>query len=80
MADLEWHAERAGCGDLAWEIPKRFFANCYYLSAHGAGMTGEYPYLHHRDDFPEAGYDGTIEPGMTICVESYIGEAGGRRA
>jgi Xaa-Pro aminopeptidase len=40
-------------------------------------MTGEYPYLYHRMDFAAAGYDGVIEPGMTICVESYIGEAGG---
>ena len=40
-------------------------------------MTGEYPYLYHRADFPDAGYDGVIEPGMTICVESYIGEEGG---
>ena len=25
-----------------------------------------------------AGYDGTILPGMTICVESYIGRKNGR--
>ena len=62
----------------AWEIPERYFANRYYLSAHGCGMTGEYPYLYHRADFPDAGYDGVIEPGMTLCVESYIGEAGGK--
>ncbi len=63
--------------EKAWTIPERYFANRYYLSAHGVGMTGEYPYLYHRADFPEAGYDGVIEPGMTLCVESYIGEAGG---
>ncbi|MEO5321908.1 hypothetical protein PV773_01170 [Mesorhizobium sp. CC13] len=40
-------------------------------------MTGEYPYLYHRGDFPDAGYDGVIEPGMTICVESYTGEQNG---
>ncbi len=40
-------------------------------------MTGEYPCLYHRADFADAGYDGVIEPGMTICVESYIGEEGG---
>ena len=61
----------------AWTIPERYFANRYYLSAHGVGMTGEYPYLYHRADFAEAGYDGVIEPGMTLCVESYIGQAGG---
>ncbi len=64
--------------ERAWEIPQRFLANRYYVSAHGCGMTGEYPYLYHRLDFPEAGYDGVVEPGMTICVESYIGEEGGR--
>lgn len=64
--------------DLAWEIPERFFANRYYLSAHGCGMTGEYPYLYHRADFPDAGYDGIIQPGMTLCVESYIGAEGGQ--
>ncbi|KAL0940641.1 metallopeptidase family M24 [Colletotrichum truncatum] len=63
--------------DQAWEIPKKYYANRYYLSAHGCGMTGEYPYLYHRGDFPDAGYDGVIEPGMVICVESYIGEEGG---
>ncbi len=61
----------------AWAIPEKYFANRYYLSAHGCGMTGEYPYLYHRADYPDAGYDGVIEPGMTLCVESYIGEDGG---
>ncbi|MGM0782792.1 MAG: M24 family metallopeptidase [Pseudomonadota bacterium] len=64
--------------ERAWDIPARFHANRYYLSAHGVGMTGEYPYLYHRTDFPDAGYDGVIEPGMTLCVESYIGAEGGR--
>jgi Xaa-Pro dipeptidase len=63
--------------ERAWEIPDRFVANRYYLSAHGCGMTGEYPYLYHSMDYAESGYDGVIEPGMTICVESYIGEEGG---
>jgi len=64
--------------DKAWDIPEKYFANRYYLSAHGVGMTGEYPYLYHRADFPAAGYDGIILPNMTLCVESYIGEEGGR--
>jgi Xaa-Pro aminopeptidase len=63
--------------DRAWDIPERYYTNRYYLSAHGCGMTGEYPYLYHHGDFPDAGYDGEILPGMTICVESYIGEEGG---
>lgn len=63
--------------DRAWPIPAAYVANRYYLSAHGVGMTGEYPYLYHRMDYPEAGYNGLIEPAMTLCVEAYIGEEGG---
>ena len=61
----------------AWKIPERFVANRYFVSAHGCGMTGEFPYLYHSMDFEQSGYDGVIEPGMTLCVESYIGEEGG---
>lgn len=63
--------------DKAWDIPEKYQKNRYYLSAHGCGMTGEYPYLYHHADYPAAGYDGTIQPGMTLCVESYIGEENG---
>lgn len=63
--------------DLAWDIPDRYRKHRYYLSAHGCGMSGEYPYLYHHHDFAEAGYDGTIEPGMTLCVESFIGAEDG---
>lgn len=59
--------------EQAWDIPDRFHKHRYYLSAHGCGMTGEYPYLYHRADFADAGYDGEILPGMTLCVESFIG-------
>ena len=64
--------------EKAWDIPEQYHANRYYLSSHGCGMTGEYPYLYHRADYPAAGYDGVILPGMTLCVESYIGESGGK--
>ena len=64
--------------ERAWTIPERFVTNRYFVSAHGCGMTGEYPYLYHAMDFDESGYDGVVEPGMTLCVESYIGEEGGR--
>ncbi len=64
--------------ERAWNIPAKYEARRYYLSAHGVGMTGEYPYLYHHRDYADAGYDGVFEPNMTICVESYIGaEHGG---
>ncbi|KAF5250276.1 hypothetical protein FANTH_4476 [Fusarium anthophilum] len=63
--------------DCAWDIPEQCWANRYFVSAHGCGLTGECPYLYDRGDFSDAGYDGVIEPGMVLCVESYIGEEGG---
>ena len=59
------------------EHPRPVLRKPYYLSAHGIGMTGEYPYLYHHGDFPDAGYDSVIAAGMTLCSESYIGDEGG---
>jgi Xaa-Pro aminopeptidase len=63
--------------ERAWPIPEAYVANRYFVLAHGVGMTGEYPYVLHPHDFTEHGYDGMIEPGMTLCVESYVGAEGG---
>jgi Xaa-Pro aminopeptidase len=62
--------------EQAWPIPEAYAGNRYFVLAHGVGMTGEYPYILHRQDFDQ-GYDGRIEPGMTLCVESYIGAEAG---
>lgn len=62
--------------ERAWPIPEPYVAQRYFVLAHGVGMTGEYPYILHRQDFAD-GYDGVIEPHMTLCVESYIGAEGG---
>ena len=34
--------------------------------------------IKHSDQFEAHGYDGLIKPGMTLCVESFIGKEGGR--
>lgn len=62
--------------ERAWDLPAEYAENRYYLSAHGVGMTGEYPYLYHHEDYSSSGYDGVIEPGMTLCLESYVGKPG----
>jgi Xaa-Pro aminopeptidase len=40
-------------------------------------MCDEYPKSVFIDIFDEKGYDGVYQPGMTVCLESYIGEVGG---
>lgn len=63
--------------ESAWPIPEKYFPERYFVMMHGCGMTGEYPYILHARDFDQA-YDGVVEENMVLCVESYIGEAGGR--
>ncbi|HSS65256.1 MAG TPA: Xaa-Pro peptidase family protein [Gammaproteobacteria bacterium] len=67
----------AEVSEKGWRIPDRYHAHRYYLLAHGIGMTGEYPYILYKDDFDTGGYDGVIEPGMVLCVESFIGAEDG---
>jgi Xaa-Pro aminopeptidase len=64
--------------EAAWPIPEEFLSHRYGTLIHGVGLADEYPGIKHRPDFPAKGYDGMIAPGMTLCVESFIGVEGGR--
>jgi len=61
----------------AWKIPARFAEQDYGCIAHGVGMVDEWPaiYSDPRDPLLQ---EGVFVAGMTVCVESYIGEVGGR--
>ena len=48
----------------------------YACLAHGIGMGDEWPVIYYPGN-AELGYDGALEPGMVVCVESYVGEVGG---
>ena len=62
----------------AWKIPAEFSKTKYSSLIHGVGLADEYPGIKHVDKLELAGYEGTIEENMTLCVESYIGsEKGG---
>ena len=63
--------------DKSWPIPEPYLANRYICQFHGVGLADEYPDIAHPLDWDEHGYDGIIQAGMTLCVESYIGEDGG---
>jgi len=64
--------------EMSWPIPEQYLSRRYTSMIHGVGLADEYPSIKFRDDFPVKGYDGTVEPGMTLCVESFIGAEGGR--
>ncbi|SAL57587.1 M24 family metallopeptidase [Caballeronia humi] len=61
--------------ERSWTMPDHFFKNRYSCLAHGIGMVDEYPSISYVQD---RGYDGVFEVGMTLCIESYIGDEGGK--
>ena len=64
--------------EKCWTIPDEFISHRYSTLIHGVGLADEYPNIKHWDQFEACGYDGLIKPGMSLCVESFIGKAGGR--
>jgi Xaa-Pro dipeptidase len=63
--------------ERAFALPERYRANRYSTVVHGVGLCDEYPAIYYPEDAEESGYDGILEANMTICLESYVGEAGG---
>ena len=63
--------------EKSFRLPDEFGANRYSVIAHGVGLCDEYPHIAYPGDLLDHGYDGVIEPGMTLCLESYVGAQGG---
>jgi Xaa-Pro aminopeptidase len=66
----------AAFNERSWRLPDRFVANRYSVAIHGVGMADEWPTIPPHPDFAP-GHGGRFEAGMTVCIESYIGEPGG---
>ena len=65
--------------ESAWLIPGAYQKHRYLSVLHGCGMTGEYPIIAHASDWGDVGNDDNeiFVPGMTVCVESFIGHEDG---
>lgn len=63
--------------EQSFPIPEECQDNAYPCIIHGVGMCDEYPRINpaHRGKNP---YDGTIEAGMVLTIESYMGPKGER--
>ena len=57
--------------------PDEFIANRYACAFHGVGMTDEYPKIPYPQDWEWTGYDGQLEDGVVLSVESYVGSERG---
>lgn len=63
--------------EKSWRIPEQYQARRYSVALHGVGMADEYPAIALHPDFAR-NYHGILEENMTVCVESLIGEDGGK--
>jgi len=63
--------------ERAWTPPEKYAPLAAGVVIHGVGMCNEYPQVYPGVAADVTGYDGVLEPNMTVCVESYIGEKGG---
>tara|TARA_B100000902_G_scaffold134267_1_gene132739 strand:- start:425 stop:1456 length:1032 start_codon:yes stop_codon:yes gene_type:complete len=65
--------------EKAWKLPNNCYDNHYPCIVHGIGLCDEWPLVAYpNSDFSNADYSSYFEENMTICVESYIGEVGGK--
>jgi Xaa-Pro aminopeptidase len=64
--------------ETCWPVPEAFIPHRYMMMVHGAGMVDEYPSVAFTRDFKEWGYDGEFQENMVVCVESFMGEVGGK--
>jgi len=47
--------------------------NTYTVQYHGVGMCDEAPAIYFPSAWDAYGWDGHLQPGMVICVESFVG-------
>lgn len=62
----------------ARQLPPDCMPTRYGVLYHGVGLCDEYPSIRYAVDQAAHGYDGVLEEGMCVCVESYVGRHGGR--
>ncbi|MEM9232497.1 MAG: Xaa-Pro peptidase family protein [Pseudomonadota bacterium] len=61
----------------AFPVPEEFQKQAYTCVVHAVGMCDEYPRINPIFRGPNP-YDGVIEAGMVLCIESYMGAVGER--
>ena len=62
----------------AHRLPQAYRPLRYGVLAHGVGLCDEYPSVRYPEDVEAHGYSGSFVPGMTLCVEAYVGAVGGQ--
>ena len=69
--------ELAAKGHVPPEPLHTTFNSCI---VHGVGLANEYPLVVNQEHYEASGYDGVLEAGMVLCVESLIAPYGAHEA
>ena len=59
----------------AFDVPEAFHQQAYPVVMHAVGLCDEYPKITYGFRGPNF-YDGLLDKGMVMCVESYMGAVG----
>ena len=60
----------------AHRLDDRYQAQKYGCLAHGVGLCDEWPLIAYPDQLVEGAFDYVLEPGMVLCIEVLVSEAG----
>ncbi|QGG80433.1 M24 family metallopeptidase [Litorivicinus lipolyticus] len=60
----------------AHRLPAPMQAQKYGCVYHGVGLCDEWPMIAYPDGHVPGAFDGVLEPGMVLCVEALVSEAG----
>lgn len=63
--------------NTGFDLPAPYRKGRYASISHGIGLADEYPKVLYPEDWDAAGYDGIYVPGMTVCIESFVGHEDG---
>ena len=65
--------------EKAWKLPDNCYDNHYPCQVHGIGLCDEWPFIAYpNSDYSNGDFSGIFEENMVICIESYVGEVGGK--
>lgn len=76
LALLEPGLSFAEFNDRSWRIPEAHIPYRYSNAVHGVGMADEWLFVPLHPDWSDKTMSGRFEPGMVVCVESLVAEAG----
>ena len=62
--------------EKSWKLPDEYYGNRYSCMVHGIGLCDEWPMIRYPTDGGQR--EGSFEKNMTITVETYIGNVGGK--